>query len=54
MRIRRRHVRVLFREEWGTEAFLECFEKHLEEVKKTHQFEEIAPVAAEGMSSCED
>lgn len=38
----------------GTEAFLECFEKHLEEVKKTHQFEEIAPVAAEGMSSCED
>ena len=38
----------------GTEAFLECFEKHLEEVKKAHQFEEIAPVAAEGMSSCED
>lgn len=25
----------------GTEAFLECFEKHLEEVKKTHQVAEI-------------
>lgn len=38
----------------GTEAFLECFEKHLQEVKKTHQFEEIEPVPAEGGSSCED
>lgn len=37
----------------GTEAFLACFEKHLQEVKKTDQFEAIEPVVAEHVDCCE-